>query len=167
MTTRMVSVILVNIFFIFSFPGCGLDVFDEEYKTEIEIPTPVGVPQTIEKSKTYKFTGDLDRLESVIFKGGALTIKSPDGSDLSFISRVELYIEYNGDLTLIAEGSSFEKGSAQAGLNPVYSGNLKPMIYDNRFHITWRLIPNRWFRDWSEEGYNIEAKCIFEVDVTL
>ena len=106
-------------------------------------------------------------MDSLRFLSISLTPADDIMTDLSFIAQLELYVEYNNTLILVAKGTGFEPGNPSGSLEIVYPKNLKSLIVDKRLHMTWIMTPNKWFREWPDEAFKIKIDCIFEVDVGL
>lgn len=148
--------------------GCNIDVVEQQYRTQIQIPRPANGLHPIQETRWYKFDGDLNDVDSVRFTQASLMVLEPDERDLAFISNIRIYIDYEGELILFAQGQDFGANEPVGDLEIVYSGDLRQFVdKDNRIYITWVVMPNRWYRNWPQNGFSILADIRFELDINL
>lgn len=150
----------------FGLSGCGeLTEFENEFDTEFTIPKPekgaFGLkPYT--KKKRFKFDSDPADAEWARLQRAGLTVLAPEGSDLSFLNRLEVFVEEaDGTLVPLASAEDFAPNETQRNLTIDYDDDLRPFVRDQRVHLTWVAYPSNWSFAWPADGITIRT------DVTM
>lgn len=139
-----------------------LDEFESAFDTEFTVPAPTGgVFEPYTRTKTFTLDGDPADAESVYFKHAGISVQAPTDTDLTFLSRIEIYIEADSELTLLAEAEGFRPGEASRRLELVYNGDVRGFVEDQKVRLTWIVYPTLWGYTWPDEGVTIRT------DVTL
>lgn len=147
--------------------GCGLDVIDQQFRTDLEVPKPDGPAEPIQVSETHSFGAQPEEIDSVHIRSADLLLDSPTDRDLTFLSNIKIYFELGGERIQIASGTSFLEGQGIAKLTLDHTGDLKPYVDGNQFKVIWIITPNRFYDDWPESGFKLITDLSFEVDVNL
>ena len=168
-STRASSVLFALIVSIAFISGCGeLDEFEDDFDTEFTVPKPEGLTvEPFTKNKRFKMESDPADAESVKFKRAKISVQAPAGSDLSFLSRIEIYIEKDSELTLVADAEGFSPGERSRSLSIVYKGDLRQFVDDQRVRLTWIVYPTAWGYDWPDEGVDIKTDVTFLINANI
>ena len=161
--------------------GCNLDEFEEEFDTEFTVPPPQGEGFGVRphrKSKRFKMERDPQDAENVRFLDASLRVIAPEGSDLTFMNQLDVYvcdsIEFedctdpdSGNLTLLATASGFEPGETIRFLDIEFTDDIRGFSKDKRVLLTWFVYPTGWGYDWPDEGVTIQTdvRLLVRVDV--
>lgn len=104
----------------------------------------------------------LDKVDWVKLKAFELSATAPQGSDLSFLSKIEVFIQANGQpKTLIARGLSFPEGVFTLPL-AVQGVDLKPYISNNTVMFDVEVQG-----DVPQVTTTLKADLTFDVDVNI
>ena len=166
MTRSSVSTFLLFLS-LFTLSGCGIDVIDQQFRTNFEVPKPSGPTEPVQVSKTFSFSSQPEDIDSVRLTSASLLIDSPANADLAFLSNIKIYFEHNGERILIASGTNFMEGQGNASLTIEHTGDLKPYVDGNSFKVIWIVTPDRFYSDWPDDGFGLITDLAFEVDVNL
>lgn len=143
--------------------GCGdLDEFEDTFDTEFTVPKPSAALVPVEKGKKFTLENDPADADSVKFKEARLSVVAPAGSDLAFLSRIEIYVRDDDDnRTLVGEAEGFRPGETSRSLEIRYGGDLRPFVNEKVVRLLWIVYPVAWGYDWPDEGVTLRT------DVTL
>ena len=160
--------------------GCNLEEFEEEFDTEFTVPKPTEKlfgAQVHTQAKRFKMENDPQDAEHVEFLDASLTVLAPDGHDLSFMNKLDVFvcksIEFddckdpdNGNLLLLATADEFSPGDTKRALDISYSGDLRGFSKDQRILLTWIVYPSSWY-SWPESGITIQTNVRLLVELDL
>jgi hypothetical protein len=149
------------------FTGCGLTEFENTFDTEFTVPKPersVFGLQPFSKSKRFKFDEDPADAEYAKIKRAGLTVIAPAGSDLSFLNRLEVYLdEEDGQQTLLATAEDFKPGESSRELTVEYDEDMRGFVRDQRVYMTFVVYPSGWSFNWPEDGISVRADVTMKI----
>jgi len=166
---QSVAIVFLLLSTLLLFAGCNgeLDEFEDDFDTQFTVPKPEGAVEPFTKSKRFILDNDPSEAEFVKFKRARLSVQAPAGSDLSFLSRIEIYIEHDSELTLVAEAEGFSPGETARALDIVYRGDLRGFVTDKRVRLTWIVFPTAWGYAWPDEGVTIQTDVTFLINADI
>ncbi len=151
--------------------ACGITEFENEFDTEFTVPKPQETVFGLEpfsKSKRFKFDSDPADAEYAKIKSAALEVTAPEGSDLSFLNRLEVYIEdEGGELTLLAIADDFKPGERSRGLTIEYGSDVRSFVRDQRVYLTWVVYPSGWTFNWPDEGITLRTEVTMAIKADI
>jgi hypothetical protein len=145
--------------------ACTEEVSEEEFTTEFSVLSPIGNLDAIEVVKRFRFSKDPDNADSVIIVRAELSILSPSNVDFAFIDRLEVFTDLGDERALIASTGDYRPGQSTINLNIDFARDLREFTEDNRLAIVFRAYPSRWFGEWPEDGFRIQAHMVLEMDL--
>lgn len=168
---KIASSLLFSVLALVWITGCGLTEFENSFDTEFTIPQPernVFGLEPYSKSKRFKFDSDPADAEYAKIKRAGLQVLAPEGSDLSFLNRLEVYLdEEDGQQTLLATAEDFKPGEFSRELTIEYGEDMRPYVRDQRVYLTFVVYPSGWSFDWPEDGIKVRADVTMRIKADI
>ncbi len=170
---NLLSLLMTAIALVWFTTACGsLTEFENDFDTEFTIPAPpdgggFGPVEPYSKTKVFKFSDDPNDAEFAKFKEAIITVLAPSGADFSFLNKLEVYVEKDNEMTLLATAKDFNPGETRRELKIEYTGDLRGFIDGQRVRLTWIVYPSAWTATWPEDGVTIRTEVVMRIKADI